>query len=148
MTYMLGFCEYSEHRSVLFLSKFFYRITKSIKIASILFCRVKNGLKSAYPCAFPALYIASKTGCRGFKSFCPCHTDGLKNGLFKPFLRLFFLFHAVLMLREWVKNPRFGVYLVFMGIGLYRELLRFAAGFWLIHLVPSACFFDFAAVDF
>jgi hypothetical protein len=71
-----------------------------------------------------------------------------RNGLFKPFLRLFFLFRAVLMLREWVKNPRFGVYLVFMGIGLYRELLRFAAGFWLIHLVPSACFFDFAAVDF
>ena len=90
----------------------------------------------------------SKTACRGFKSFCPCQTDSLKNGLFKPFLRLFFLFRAVLMLGEWVKNPRFGVYLVFMGIGLYRELLRFAAGFWLIHLVPSACFFDFAAVDF
>jgi hypothetical protein len=50
------------------------------------------------------------------------HDDGLKNGLDKPFLRLFFLFRAVLMLREWVKNPRFGVYLVFMGIGLYREL--------------------------
>ena len=75
-------------------------------------------------------------------------TQALKNGLSKPFLRLFFLFRAVLMLGEWVKNPRFGVYLVFMGIGLYRELLRFAAGFWLIHLVPSACFFDFAAVDF
>ena len=90
----------------------------------------------------------SKTACRGFKSFCPCQTDSLKNGLFKPFLRLFFLFRAVLMLGEWVKNPRFGVYLVFMGIGLYRELLRFAAGFWLIHLVPSACFFDFATVDF
>ena len=44
------------------------------------------------------------------------------------------------MLGEWVKNPRFGVYLVFMGIGLYRELLRFAAGFRLIHLVPSARF--------
>ena len=50
------------------------------------------------------------------------HDDGLKNGLDKPFLRLFFLFRAVLMLREWVENPRFGVYLVFMGIGLYREL--------------------------
>ena len=36
----------------------------------------------------------SKTACRGFKSFCPCHDDGLKNGLFKPFLRLFFLFLA------------------------------------------------------
>ncbi|MER2081691.1 MAG: hypothetical protein ABS876_09240, partial [Ruminococcus sp.] len=34
----------------------------------------------------------SKTACRGFKSFCPCHDDGLKNGLNKPFLRLFFLF--------------------------------------------------------
>ena len=90
----------------------------------------------------------SKTACRGFKSFCPCHDDGLKNGLDKPFLRLFFLFRAVLMLREWVKNPRFGVYLVFMGIGLYRKLLRFAAGFRLIHFAPSARFFGFAAVDF
>ena len=90
----------------------------------------------------------SKTACRGFKSFCPCQTDSLKNGLFKPFLRLFFLFRAVLMLREWVKNPRFGVYLVFMGIGLYRKLLRFAAGFRLIHFAPSARFFGFAAVDF
>jgi len=64
----------------------------------------------------------SKTACRGFKSFCPCQTQSLKNGLFKPFLRLFFLYRAVLMLGEWVRNPRFGVYLVFMGIGLYREL--------------------------
>ena len=36
----------------------------------------------------------SKTACRGFKSFCPCHDDGLKNGLFKPFLRLFFSLFA------------------------------------------------------
>ena len=61
-----------------------------------------------------------------------CQTQSLKNGLFKPFLRLFFLSCAALMLGEWVKNPRFGVYLVFMGIGLYRELLRFAAGIRLI----------------
>ena len=37
----------------------------------------------------------SKTACRGFKSFCPCHDDGLKNGLNKPFLRLFFLHFAL-----------------------------------------------------
>ena len=52
-------------------------------------------MKSAYLCAFQALYIASKTACRGFKSFCPCHDDGLKNGLNKPFLRLFFLHFAL-----------------------------------------------------
>ena len=56
----------------LYSPKFFYRITNSIKIASIIFRRVKNGLKSAYLCAFRALYSHSKTACRGFESFCPC----------------------------------------------------------------------------
>ena len=74
----------------LFPPKFFYRITNSIKIASKLFCRDKNGLKSAYPCAFRALYIASKTACRGFKSFCPCQTPKsekrLEQAIFRTFL--------------------------------------------------------------
>ena len=94
MISMISVFKTQSNTFALYSPYFFLRITNSIKIASKLFCRDKNGLKSAYPCAFRALYIASKTACRGFKSFCPCHDDGLKNGLFKPFLRLFFLFLA------------------------------------------------------
>ena len=74
----------------LYLSKFFSRITNSIKIASIIFCRIKKGLKSAYLCTFRAFYSHSKTACRGFKSFCPCQTPKsekrLEQAIFRTFL--------------------------------------------------------------
>ena len=90
MISMISVFKTQSNTFALYSPYFFLRITNSIKIASIIFCRGKNGLKSAYLCAFFAFYIGSKTACRGFKSFCPCQTPKsekrLEQAIFRTFL--------------------------------------------------------------
>ena len=85
MISMISVFKTQSNTFALYSPYFFLRITNSIKIASIIFCRGKNGSKSVYLCAFRALYSHSKTACRGFKSFCPCHSKNGLNTAFKPF---------------------------------------------------------------
>ena len=86
---MISVFKTQSNTFALYSPYFFLRITNSIKIASIIFCRGKNGSKSVYLCAFRVIRMHSKTACRGFKSFCPCQTQKSEKRLKQAISRTF-----------------------------------------------------------
>ena len=58
------------------------------------------------------MFYASKTACRGFKSFCPCQLQNLKNGLNTAFKPFFFAIFAHLEETNWCLEGLFGVQIV------------------------------------